>query len=211
MDGRRFFGTLGLVFPTLATARPAEDPQSSLRITLRIVNWANVSQDTLLRAEQVLAHILGKAGVEIRFLECSPIVTGGETRNPCYYQELGPTEFWLRILSSSAAGEPDEVLGLAVPDIEPSQGFCCANVSYSKVQDLARRWEVEAYHLLGAAAAHEIGHVLLGANAHSPAGVMCAHWQRKHAKLASTGELLFAAEQAERIRFEVMRRRGDRP
>jgi hypothetical protein len=61
---------------------------------------------------------------------------------------------------------------------------------------------VEAYQILGAAVAHEIGHLYLGTNdqAHSRTGVMCGFWSEREVEQASIGELSFSREQGARIR-----------
>src|SRR5262249_7027598 len=128
------------------------------------------------------------------------------SRNACYDQGLAPNEFWLRFLSEKPPHEAEEMLAFAVPDLDPAKGLCCANVSYPRVQDLAKRWEVEAQYILGAAVAHEIGHLLLGPKAHSTPGIMRAHWDRAAARLTTTGEFLFTPQQAVRMRAEVKKR-----
>jgi hypothetical protein len=53
--------------------------------------------------------------------------------------------------------------------------------------------------VLGHAMAHELGHVLLGARAHSEAGLMLPNWDARNLKDMSKGRLHFTKEQAERI------------
>ena len=54
--------------------------------------------------------------------------------------------------------------------------------------------------------AHEIGHLLLGVNAHQPYGIMRSAWKIGDFRAAERGELLFSEEQASKIRAEVARR-----
>jgi hypothetical protein len=76
------------------------------------------------------------------------------------------------------------------------------------VDATAKSLEVDVSYILGAALAHEIGHLLLGARSHVPRGVMCPRLGRQQLKMASRGELLFTPEQAARIRAEVAQRTG---
>jgi hypothetical protein len=105
---------LALVMGGCGTAEPADGTRPSLAITLRVVNWANLPSTTLARAERDTDYILGKAGIEIRWVDCNSTVVGLETRNPCFPQKLSPNEFWLRILLSKQPGDSEEMLGHAV-------------------------------------------------------------------------------------------------
>lgn len=60
--------------------------------------------------------------------------------------------------------------------------------------------------------AHEIGHLILGASAHHPEGVMRADWGREQFELIKLGGLNFARPQAKLLQMEVSHRvsEGDR-
>jgi hypothetical protein len=47
--------------------------------------------------------------------------------------------------------------------------------------------------------AHEIGHLLLGANRHSASGIMKAAWRHADVELAGQGRLTFSAAERRRI------------
>jgi hypothetical protein len=57
---------------------------------------------------------------------------------------------------------------------------------------------------MGAIIAHEIGHLLLGSNAHAAIGIMRAHWQDAELRMLSKGELLFTTEQGARMRTNLV-------
>ena len=52
---------------------------------------------------------------------------------------------------------------------------------------------------LGVVAAHEIGHLLLGANNHSRRGIMRPHWNRKDLEDAYFGRQGFTPQQTMRV------------
>ena len=60
--------------------------------------------------------------------------------------------------------------------------------------------------ILGDVIAHELGHLLLGTNSHSPTGIMCANWDHDYLTLALRGRQLFLPEQAASMRAIVIRR-----
>ena len=85
-------------------------------------------------------------------------------------------------------------------------GRSSAYVYYHAAEEFAKNEHLELFHVLGAAVVHEIGHLLLGENAHARRGIMSAQLTPEHFALASRGSLLFTPEQARKIRAEVMRR-----
>jgi len=64
--------------------------------------------------------------------------------------------------------------------------------------------------ILGHAAAHEIGHLLLGSNSHSPFGLMRARWSGQDLQNATVGNFLLTPEQTEAVRARVLSRRGNK-
>ena len=57
--------------------------------------------------------------------------------------------------------------------------------------------------IVGHVMAHEIGHLLLGSNAHSRHGIMQARWKRDQLRSIATGGLLFTRERAVQMRSKV--------
>ena len=84
-----------------------------------------------------------------------------------------------------------------------------ASVFWGRIQELAYSVDGdpnEAPVILGAVIAHEVGHLLLGTNSHSPTGIMCANWDREYLRLASRSRQLFSPEQSAVLRATVIRR-----
>jgi hypothetical protein len=84
-----------------------------------------------------------------------------------------------------------------------------AYVFYYRVEELARGRSLSAADSLGHAMAHEIGHLLLGTNSHSPTGLMRARWDRSDLLRAATGWLIFTDDESERLRAEVRSRQQE--
>jgi hypothetical protein len=78
-----------------------------------------------------------------------------------------------------------------------------AAVSLQWVDKLASLGIAEEYQVLAAAMAHEIGHLFLGPNSHSPVGIMRAGWKEEDLLEVSQARLTFTTDQAQRIRTEV--------
>ncbi len=161
-----------------------------LAITIRLVDFGNVPEKNMAMAAGIAGYALGKAGVEVTWLRCPGRAECGS--------EPANGEFRLLILNLRPSRNKGDKTGFAVIPREAAQRY--AGVFYPMVEDGARNLDADPAHLLGAVMAHEIGHLLLGSQAHSRAGIMCPHFRQENIRMATRGELLFTAEQAERIR-----------
>ena len=177
--------------------------EAELRIILRVANDAKVPDSILAKAEKDAEYIAGKAGLRITWLHCPPRSVLDGPSNPCH-REFTPAEFWLRITPEKLPALSEETLGLAIHDPVDGLGGGYAYVSYPMVLALTNVHASES-QVLGAAFAHEIGHLLLGPT-HSSSGVMCARWRREHFELMSIGRLFFTSEESRRLQIEVARR-----
>jgi hypothetical protein len=184
--------------PTLALSGLAETTLTQgtrvgLRITVLVYNTAKVRVAILDRAEREATRIYREAGIEVEWVHC-----------PCGRQ-AGLTQLMLRIIprlfGSNRAGFRDDHLGFA-----PSgQGDgVLATIFYHRVEELTKGGNPS--YVLGDAIAHELGHLLLGQNAHSLIGLMRPHWSRGDLERAVDGLLQFTPEQAERLRANVSAR-----
>lgn len=75
-----------------------------------------------------------------------------------------------------------------------------ANVFYHRVEELSGSKICSTGEVLGHAAAHELGHLLLGNLDHSSTGLMKARLGHKELQSTARGDLVFTESQAELIR-----------
>ena len=167
--------------------------QSIPRVTVRVLNPAEIPPKTLQRAEHVATAIFGHAGVEMVWLPCPPCA-----------KDLGPGERWLHLLTRGPRQVHEDALGFAVLTPERDGAANYGGVYWQQVRQAASTLEADEAALLGAAMAHELGHVLLRSHAHAGTGVMCSRFQRAEARLAASGELRFLPGEAQGIRAGVM-------
>ena len=80
------------------------------------------------------------------------------------------------------------------------------NVIVSRVKEMAEMHDVSIGMLLGAAIAHEIGHLLMPHAPHSVRGIMHASWNLVDCQLADRGTLMFLSSEAEMLRASAERR-----
>jgi hypothetical protein len=168
-------------------------------ITIRVVNESEADGKELARAKKEAVRIFAQAGVDLVWLDCE-LGWGG---NPCQ-RERGPWEFWLRIVSHRPAATTRDVLGFA--ELDEGTGDGLAGVYYPALVATAKKWTVRLGDVMGAAVAHEVGHLVLGANVHSRRGVMQASWGKEQCEQIGISELNFTADQARMFQEQFERR-----
>jgi len=81
-----------------------------------------------------------------------------------------------------------------------------ASVLYGEIRARGDGEAVFEGRMLGYTIAHEVGHLLLGSDTHSPAGIMTARWNSKVLRSATRQTFSFTKEQAEQLRANVRAR-----
>jgi hypothetical protein len=188
----------------------AQPLDTVLKIEVHIYNYSKVSPEMLIRAEQESARIFERIGVATIWLDC-PISSQEAVRNRACALPDAPTKLTLRFLSNSMAdslGVGGDIFGSALlPDTE---GFgVMANVYADRIRELAGSMEFDV--ILGRVIAHELGHLLLGRNAHSHAGIMHARWRDQDLLLSRQAAMTFLPVEAKRIRANVLARMTGSP
>jgi hypothetical protein len=187
--------TLGCLALAGAATRPYQPP---MRITVRVLNPARVPTRTAAEAERTAGDIFKKAGVEIGWVDC-------EASDACR-REPGRLELWLHLLDSQPATLSGDALGYALLTHAPRNEGSYAAVCWPPVRHLADSMVIGPGPVLGAAIAHELGHLLLDSHAHSHDGVMAERLRTPELMMAARGELRFDDHQVEAIRREIRRR-----
>ena len=169
------------------------------KIKLRIYNYA-VSRTLLLRSEDEATAILNHAGLAVGWIDC-PLSAEEFASHPNCLNTMGSTDFAIKIVTVRDAqriATHRDAMGEALECLGDHSG-CSAYVFYRDVQELARDWDASESELLGHTLAHEIGHLLLGANSHSSEGIMRANWRQQELNTIARAHLFFTDEQSERL------------
>ncbi len=178
------------------------EDEPALQITVREVDFFGVPRATLFEAQAEAQSIFRKAGVEIRWLDCPPSPTDGHFDQACT-PPPGVTYLYFRIVPSYKGRSRTLSRDLGCAFMQ-SEGLTA--VFYDRVEELATRESISPGLVLGLAAVHEIGHLLLREVRHSSRGIMLPYWNPDDLNLATQGSLTFTRKQAERIRAEVRAR-----
>ena len=172
---------------------------STRTIAIRIHNYARVKPSILNQATKVASEIFRDAGVDPIWVECSigqRFLPDSVCTNP-----LTPLDLVLSLLPRSRNQNfhfRDEVLGMAMETTAQDFGSF-ASVFYDSVEICAAHRNVDLSHLLGHVIAHELGHLLLGADSHSCRGVMRASWSGRELIAVNQGILSFSASEEQRL------------
>ena len=170
-------------------------------ITVAIYDDVQLSQQVLADAEDEATRVYQKAGVTLSWIECKSSTTHVEPDLRCQ-DPPSATRLSLRIIPH-ASKSGDSIFGVAFLSAEGTGAY--SDVFYNSVQELDRDWHVGLARVLGHVMAHELGHLLLGSNAHPREGIMCPRWHAGELHLASMGTLLFSKEQAQFMRDRLAR------
>jgi len=188
-------------FLAVAAALRAGDARPA--VTVRVVNEAGLDSRSLAQASNSVTRIFRDSGIDLIWMVCEdgPAVWGSS--DPCH-RGRGASEFWMNITASKPRQTSGEVLGFTVLDEAGNGGS--SGVHLPAVEELVTPGGARLGDILGAAMAHELGHLLLGADSHSLTGVITPHWGRPEMERISIGELNFARYQAKLLRERIERR-----
>ena len=203
-DAGRFSFLLSLAVTTSAAWASAQSPTPSeqrVKMHVRVYDYAHVPPKVLAKAEEQADMIFLEAGVEVTWENLSPPKDPSQGRpvSPHPADSAGIDLRMVRHFESTTRVLRYDAVGFAVP---PDT----ATISLGWVDKLASLGIAEEYQVLGGAMAHEIGHLFLGPNSHSPVGIMRAGWKDQDLLEASQARLSFTDKQAMRIRAEVRHR-----
>jgi hypothetical protein len=181
------------------TARPNEEKQ----LTVRVRNYARMDSGVLLKAEMTANKILQEARAETVWVVCFDGSTW--SKNVACTDPPGAMDLTVNVLPFAGMErfrQRENVFGYAAEDGD--YGFAClAWIFYDPIKSFAVERKMSLARLLGHVFAHELGHVLLGANSHSGIGLMRAQWSSRELLAADHGDLFFSASESRRIQTQL--------
>jgi hypothetical protein len=185
---------LGLMAAALTSL--AQVPESDIHLTVLLYDYVNLPPSVRSELTADTVRILGHAGITVEFVEC--LAGGVKSDSGACLALLGPTDFVLRIFPPTSAKTGEE-LGNAI--LGPGGG-----VLITVYPRPARAVGLSTGRMLGHGVAHEIGHLLLGVNAHAASGIMRPVMRQSDQEKMVKRWLLFDANQAKRMRTALIAR-----
>jgi hypothetical protein len=192
-----------------AFGRAVEEVQP-LHLSIHLYNLSVASPRTLDQAMNEASQILATAGVEIIWQAGSADASEANSSDqhaagPLSRQSDSRDYLVVKILQ----GFPDSCLPGALGFSLPEARFGShAMIFFNRVERVSSSGDIDVATLLGHAMAHEVGHVLLGSNEHSPNGIMKARWGRSDYQNAAKGCIKFTPSQCKVIREHTSIRLG---
>ena len=168
-----------------------------------VYNDAQVSPEVLAGAEQRAAEIFSRARFDVNWVNCTHPDSDREATG-CNVVE-GPGHLELRIISRVASSTNDAAFGVAF--LGPDGTGRYSDVFWNRAQELHANSNVDIAGILGSVMAHEMGHLLLGSNAHAISGIMRAHWEAGELRRINMGTLVFLPTQGKRMHARIASRR----
>jgi hypothetical protein len=168
---------------------------AALMVTIRVYDLYGLPSATRQEALVVAAEALAHAGVEAVIVDCAakPAAT------PCKVG-LGDGELILRIHRLPKDGA--HVLGDAI--VRGGSGpSTIATVYAGAIAERSRKTGIRLATIIGRVSAHELGHLLLGTNAHATHGLMQPTWNLQRLE---RGDWDFTIEDAAIIRARLQQR-----
>jgi hypothetical protein len=183
------YAVLGLL--TLASPASASEGRTAPQVTIYLYDDAGLSEQVLAQAEEEATRIFRRAAIDTLWVGCK-LLKPAPHGDPKCQAAKAPFHLVLRIVPWSSKRE--HVFGIAFLSAE-GQGIY-SDVFYESAEKLHKQWHASLSRVLGHVMAHEIGHLLLGTNAHSSMGIMRPNWQIQELRSLQMGRLLFTSEQA---------------
>jgi hypothetical protein len=194
-------GLVGILGVTSSVAAFAGENEAVPILMVQVYNYSQASPAVLTGAEREAGRILGDAGLRAVWLECPVGPSSVMPKGPCD-KELEASDVRLRVLAAPTQHEyQDSVFGFT---IHPA--FASVYYEYAMRRAKTDRAESEITIVLGGVIAHELGHLLLGTNGHSRAGIMQPRWEPNQVQQLMMGSLLFTPEQSKLMREEARTR-----
>jgi hypothetical protein len=187
----------GCVF--CASTAASQQARHNADVYLLVFDDGRVPSAVMEAGKVEATRILREAGVALIWVNCSahfpadkPTCRNLDARNA----------FVLHIIAKGKTSS-DSVFGEAFMGEDGNGKY--ADIFYDRVES-AHQAGADTSRLLGAVAAHELGHLLLGAHAHAWTGIMAPVWEKAGLRHVNKGDFLFSREQAARMNLRI---RGD--
>ena len=180
-----------------ASAQVAEESQP---VHVLIYDNARISGDLLKRAGAETRRIFRSAGIGLIWNQC----TEGGAEAAC--RSTGQDNVLMLRVVPKGKSARESVYGDAFLAEDGTGRY--ADIFFDRIASAHQEAGVDESRLLGAVAAHEIGHLLLGLRAHATIGIMSPVWANDLIQKMEWGTLLFTPTEATRMRKRMEQSRA---
>ena len=158
------------IFTAGAVSHRDAAPNPELVVVLHVTDHAHIPPRRLAAAERVATQVYAAAGVQVVWTDGAAQIAQPDG---AFHVDVSFLSRDMVARKCQSAGLAEGVFGSAARSTRRAYLF------YNRIVDEAVRTRVDIARLLGIFLAHEIGHILLGADSHSPSGIMRATWKER--------------------------------
>jgi hypothetical protein len=196
-----------IVLPSVTRA----DTAPRTPVTIRVYNHVGLSRSSLATALQFAGDVLRGADIEPTWRTCRLSNAASRSLRDRCDDPLRPTELMVRlvVVPRVTTGLSGFSLGFSYVDSQAHAGIL-STVFADRVQAAAHLAGIERALLLGRTVAHEIGHLLMGATAHTDHGLMQQDWSLAFLQRATPLDWRFSDEETTRMGRGLLARRSAR-
>jgi hypothetical protein len=198
LQGRSCIGVLLLWFGILSCGVSVAAAQDRHQVQILFYDDARVQQSILEAGKSEAGRIFRLAGIRLAWVNCYSRLSDSE-REHCRLLP-GMSQFVLRVIPKGKASS-DLVFGEAFLGESGTGKY--ADIFFDRIEAAHDKYRTSVPRLLGAVAAHELGHLFLGFQAHSWIGIMTPVWESECLRRMNMGNLLFTPEQAARMQSRL--------
>jgi hypothetical protein len=171
-------------------------------LIIRVYDNAGILAGDRARAISRAREILTRAQLDIEFRDCP--ARGDKAPAVCTVPPR-PGELIVRLVRGAGATNSDDApdtgraLGSSLIDTATGTGTL-ATVFVDRIEGMANQARADRWGIVGRVMAHEIGHLLLGSNAHSRTGLMREIWTLAELTRNRAQDWMFSSAQREMLR-----------
>ena len=189
--------SLSFLSNSSAMARPVS--ATSVPLTICLTNEAGVPLKAVIEVEARVAAIFKESAIELRWINA--VSHSESSLSPISCGSLSyPSQLMIHWIPKARTA-PLSVLGETF--LDENDAGVIADLFLDHVRAVEAETKVGFVNLLSCATAHEIGHLLLGANSHSRRGIMQGHFYGQNLAAIRQGALAFETSEEERMHFKV--------
>jgi len=161
---------------------------------VQVYDYAALEPSILQKFARSTQEILSGTGISINVVLCER-TTAGSCGNPDNREKL-----LLRVLPGSAKKMNNALYSPLGQSFADHRGGKYASVYLESIKDQASETNIPWLTVLDYAVVHEIGHLLLGDQAHTPRGIMKERWDVNDYVDMAQGRFQFSDEQIRQLR-----------
>jgi hypothetical protein len=143
-------------------------------VQVKVYDYANLKPESLHNVVALTQQILAGAGLSVQVQVCR-----GSLAVSCEDQSGLIRRLTVRLVAGGSKTKDSVLRAPLGQSMADHLGGTYASIFMERIQDAAAEANVPWDTVLAYAVAHEVGHLLLGADAHTARGVMKGNWDRK--------------------------------